>query len=152
MGLGGDVTGKIPGYYVMDHYVNSYNPRTGLGGDDMGWAVFYHYGIAFHSSFTVNGRVDSHGCTRLKYLEAKKMNFLARHTLRNFTVETRFTEREELTDDERRAVSYIDLAALNFEELRRLQERANDPNLSEEERRAAQSELNFRNLTSGGLY
>lgn len=90
MGLAGKVTGKFPGYFVMDHYVNSND-------EDMGWATFYHYGIAFHSSYSVNGDVGSHGCTRLKYVEAKKMNFLARHVGRKFSVETRYTERRKLT-------------------------------------------------------
>lgn len=91
MGLAGKVYGKAPGYFVMDYYVNS-------DGEDMPWATFYHFGIAFHASYTVNGDVGSHGCTRLKYIEAKKMNFLARHVGRRFSVETRFTERRKLTD------------------------------------------------------
>lgn len=99
MGLAGKMTNKMPGYYVMDHYVNSDH-------DDMPWATFYHYGIAFHSSHSVNGDVGSHGCTRLKYIEAKKMNFLARHVGRNFSVETRFTERKRLTYKERELVRY----------------------------------------------
>ncbi|ATH07965.1 hypothetical protein BIY24_08375 [Halobacteriovorax marinus] len=86
MGLGGDVTDRIPGYFVMDHYRNTEN-------EDMPWATFYHLGIAFHSSKYVSGSIDSHGCTRLKHIEAKKMNFLARHVKRNFTVETRYTDR-----------------------------------------------------------
>ena len=100
MGLGGDVTNRIPGYFVMDHYRNTEN-------EDMPWATFYHLGIAFHSSKYVNGDVGSHGCTRLKHIEAKKMNFLARHVKRNFTVETRFTERERISTQERQKVIQI---------------------------------------------
>ncbi len=89
MGLGGDESGKIPGYFVMDHYRNSEN-------EDMAWSTFYHFGVAFHSSKYVNGDVGSHGCTRLKHIEAKKMNYLARHVKRNFSVEVRFTDRSRL--------------------------------------------------------
>lgn len=101
MGLAGKVTNRIPGYFVMDHYRNSDN-------EDMPWATFYHFGIAFHSSEYVNGDVGSHGCTRLKYVEAKKMNFLARHVKRNFSVETRYTERKRLSNKERNKVLQID--------------------------------------------
>ncbi len=97
MGLAGDVTNKIPGYFVMDHYRNSDN-------EDMAWATFYHFGIAFHSAKYVNGDVGSHGCTRLKHIEAKKMNFLARHVGRRFSVETRYTERKRLSRSERKSV------------------------------------------------
>jgi len=90
MGLAGDVTDRIPGYFVMDHYRNSDN-------EDMPWATFYNHGVAFHSSKYVDGTAGSHGCTRLKQIEAKKMNFLARHVLRNFSVETRFTNRSRLS-------------------------------------------------------
>jgi len=90
MGLGGVMNGKIDGYYVLDHYVNSNK-------ENMGWAACYHYGICFHASSKVNGNVASHGCTRMKYIESKKINFLARHALRNFTVETRYTERHKLS-------------------------------------------------------
>jgi len=97
MGLGGEVEDKIPGFYVMDHYRNTEN-------EDMPWATFYHIGIAFHSSEYVNGDTASHGCTRLKYVEAKKMNYLARHVGRKFSVETRYTERERLSSNERAKV------------------------------------------------
>ena len=97
MGLGGDITNKFPGYFVMDHYRNTEN-------EDMPWATFYHLGIAFHSSENVNGDIGSHGCTRLKHIEAKKMNFLARHVSRKFSVETRYTERERLSGKERMKV------------------------------------------------
>ena len=100
MGLGGDVTNKFPGYFVMDHYRNSEN-------EDMAWSTFYHFGVAFHSSKYVNGDVGSHGCTRLKHIEAKKMNFLARHVGRKFSVETRFTERRRLSSSQRKQVSAI---------------------------------------------
>lgn len=143
MGLKGEVTGKVPGYFVMDHYVNGNN-------ENMGWATFYHYGIGFHSSFTVNGRIASHGCTRLKYTEAKKMNFLARHVEQNFTVETRFTEIETLTDEERRGVSLLDMAAMNMEEYGRLTELAERG--TPEQREAAQKRLRTKRMESGGLY
>ena len=113
MGLAGKVTGKVPGYFVMDHYVNS-------NGEDMGWATFYHYGIAFHSSYTVNGDVGSHGCTRLKYVEAKKMNYLARHVGRRFSVETRFTERRRLNSRQRNKVM-LQLDPKRMQEIEELQ-------------------------------
>lgn len=100
MGLGGDVTDRVTGYFVMDHYRNTEN-------EDMPWPTFYHLGVAFHSSKYVNGDIGSHGCTRLKHIEAKKMNFLARHVKRNFTVETRYTERSRLSSKARRAVSKL---------------------------------------------
>lgn len=89
MGLGGEVTNRDPKYFVMDHYRNTKN-------QDMPWAVFYHYGIGFHSSKYVNGETGSHGCTRLKHVEAKKMSYLARHVGRKYSVETRYTERKRL--------------------------------------------------------
>lgn len=98
MGLGGKVTDRVTGYFVMDHYRNSEN-------EDMPWATFYHLGVAFHASKYVDGSVGSHGCTRLKFIEAKKMNFLARHVKRNFTVETRYTERRRLSTKARLKVS-----------------------------------------------
>lgn len=101
MGLGGKVTDRITGFFVMDHYRNTEN-------EDMPWATFYHLGIAFHSSEYVNGNIGSHGCTRLKYVEAKKMNFLARHVKRNFSVETRYTERKRLSRKERKKIQLID--------------------------------------------
>ncbi len=100
MGLGGEVTNKVPGYFVMDHYRNSEN-------EDMAWSTFYHFGVAFHSSKYVNGDVGSHGCTRLKHVEAKKMNYLARHVGRRFSVETRYTERKRLSRVERNKVIQI---------------------------------------------
>ena len=144
MGLGGIVTNKFPGYYVMDHYVNTDD-------ENMGWATCYHFGICFHSSFTVNGNAASHGCTRLKYLEAKRLNFLARHVQRNFTVETRFTERETLTPEERNAVSHLELAGLQLEETGRLYDQAEN-GATQEERDRAQRELTNRAMESGGLY
>ncbi|WP_372655764.1 L,D-transpeptidase [Halobacteriovorax sp.] len=98
MGLGGDVTDRVTGYFVMDHYRNSDN-------EDMPWATFYHLGVGFHSSKYVDGTAGSHGCTRLKHIEAKKMNFLARHVKRKFTVETRYTERQRLSTKARQKVS-----------------------------------------------
>ncbi len=113
MGLAGKVYGKFPGYFVMDYYVNS-------DGEDMPWATFYHFGIAFHASYTVNGDVGSHGCTRLKYIESKKMNFLARHVGRRFSVETRFTERRKLNAEEQ-AKAMLQLGQENLEEFNKTQ-------------------------------
>lgn len=98
MGLGGDMVGKINGYYVLDHYINSNN-------ENMGWASCFHFGVCFHASPKVNGNTASHGCARLKYIESKKINFLSRHTLRNFTVETRFTERQKLSSAELKKIN-----------------------------------------------
>jgi len=114
MGLAGKVYGKFPGYFVMDYYVNS-------DGEDMPWATFYHYGIAFHASYTVNGDVGSHGCTRLKYIEAKKMNYLARHVGRRFSVETRFTERRKLSTWEQKE-TMLQLGQERMDEFNQLQQ------------------------------
>lgn len=114
MGLAGKVIGKFPGYFVMDHYINSDN-------EDMPWATFYHFGIAFHASYTVNGDVGSHGCTRLKYVESKKMNFLARHVGRRFSVETRFTERRLLSTLEQEK-AMLQLTPERMEEFNQLQQ------------------------------
>lgn len=144
MGLKGVVTGKYPGYYVMDHYINSDD-------EDMPWATCYHFGICFHASGQVNGKTESHGCTRLKYLEAKRMNFLARHVGRNFTVETRFTERSTLTDEERNAVSLQNIGIRNIQEVERLRNLIDNGD-TEEIRERARRDLENRSLGTGGLY
>jgi len=138
MGLKGVVTGKYPGFYVMNHYVNSDD-------EDMPWATCYHFGTCFHVSGQVNGKTESHGCTRLKYIEAKKINFLARHVGRNFTVETRFTERETLTDEERRAITLREVAVKILEENIELRERAQQGDAD------AQGELFEQGVRSGGI-
>lgn len=113
MGLAGKVYGKLPGYFVMDYYINSNN-------EDMPWATFFHFGIAFHASYTVNGNVGSHGCTRLKYIESKKMNLLARHVGRRFSVETRYTERRLLNTLEQEKVM-LQLTPERMEEFEQFQ-------------------------------
>lgn len=114
MGLAGKAYGKFPGYFVMDYYVNS-------NGEDMPWSTFYHFGIAFHASYTVNGNVGSHGCTRLKYIESKKMNYLARHVGRRFSVETRFTERTKLNTWEQKE-TMLQLGKERMDHLKQLQQ------------------------------
>lgn len=137
MGLGGDVTAKIKNHYVMDHYVNS-------NGEDMPWATFYHFGIAFHSSGHVDGEIGSHGCTRLKYIESKKMNFLARTVGRKFTVETRFTEVEKMSAEEREKVILLEQAAKNMKEYTDLVKRAEQGDLD------AASQLRAMSINGGG--
>lgn len=145
MGLGGDIYNRFTSadgseYYIMDHYKNSNN-------ENMAWAVFYNQGTAFHSSPTVNGRVGSHGCTRLKYTDSRMMNYLARHTGRNFTVETRYTEREELTQEERDAsVDMMAAAARNMKRHSDLRRRAD---AGDED---AKRQLSLDAMNGGGLY
>lgn len=136
MGLGGKVTNRFGDFYIMDHYVNSNN-------EDMPWAVFYNAGTAFHASPTVNGNIGSHGCTRLKYHESRLMNYLARHTGRNFTVETRYTERKALTQDQRNEASE---ALAYFEKQKEVFNRATS---GDEE---AKKKLEHDSMSSGGLY
>lgn len=138
--LGGKVTNRFQDLFVMDHYVNR-------DGDDMPWTVFYNGGTAFHASFTVNGNVGSHGCTRLKYHESRLMNFLARHVGRNYTVETRYTEREEMSQDERdSATRLLERAGIQLDAIYDLNQRAQNGDGD------AADQLKWHSINNGGLY
>ena len=129
--LGGQSFGRVGNLHVYDHYINREN-------EPMRWPVFYHRGFAFHSSNIVTGELASHGCTRLRPDEAKKINFLARHVGENFTVSITDTQnRMRLTPGE------IQRAILNQAEINL--ERA--ASMTDEER-ARENVLNG----SGGLY
>jgi hypothetical protein len=143
MGLGGTITNRFGNFYIMDHYYNSNN-------ENMPWAVFYNAGVAFHSSPTVNGNIGSHGCTRLKYTESRIMNYLARHTLENFTVETRFTERSRMSDEMR--LNGAQAIAYGKKVLKRAEKLHKQAQEQGEAGEAARKQITIDGMGSGGLY